>query len=529
MSTNSISFNQTNYFSSLILDFVDGNAKAKTFYKFNQLNFDIEETTQQKNKEPIDRKILVGTIKKQYAHIDNMPSVLVDNINGLNKPNSFCVVTAHQLNIFAGPLYCIYKIAQTISTCNSLQHQYANYNFVPVFWLGSEDHDFDEINHIHLFQKKITWNDTQSGATGFFSTEKILPLIDEIKTILGNQPYTDELIQLFENAYAEPDLTKATRHLVNKLFGCYGLVVIDGNDAVFKKQFSSIMQNELLNNDAYNLVQQTIQQLHKHNYKTQATPREINLFYLRDNRRERIVFDNEKKDYHVLNADIYFTKDEILQELNTFPERFSPNVILRPLFQQRVLPSVAYIGGAGEIAYWLQLQSTFEYYSIHFPILLLRNSALLFSSTQLQKINKLDLNVADFFNDLAFLKSKFIEQNKTFNIDDEKNTMLLAFKKIKDKSMDIDKSLDGLVGAEINKLEKSFEHIESKINKSLKQQHENALHQIDKIYQQFFPNHSLQERVENFSSYYSQYGQSFIDKLIKEFDVFSKQFLIIEL
>ena len=154
------------------------------------------------------------------------------NITSLENPTTFCVVTAHQLNVFGGPLYYIYKIAQTISTCNQLKTKFPNYNFVPVYWLGSEDHDFDEINHIYLYNKKIEWQDKQGGATGEYSTNSILPLIEEIKTILGESEFANQLIEIFQKAYAQPTLTHAARYLVNALFGIYGLVVVDGNDTI---------------------------------------------------------------------------------------------------------------------------------------------------------------------------------------------------------------------------------------------------------------------------------------------------------
>jgi uncharacterized protein YllA (UPF0747 family) len=193
------------------------------------------------------------------------------------------------------------------------------------------------------------------------------------------------------------------------------------------------------------------------------------------------------------------------------------------------LPSIAYIGGAGEIAYWLQLKTTFEFYKINFPILLLRNSALLVTENINKRIEKLNLNIIDFFADVDVIKRKYIDGFNQFDIAEEKENMLAQFKSIQSKIDGIDSSLVGFLGAEQNKLEKSLETIEAKVLKSLKQKNENSLNQIEKVYQQIFPNQNLQEREENFSVYYAKYGQSFIYNLIKNFDVFNQQFLIISL
>lgn len=529
MKVDNIYFSNTNLFSALVIDFIENKENTKSFYNYNNTSFDIELCIEHKKNENIDRELLASAIQHQYQHISDKVVLVDENIELLKLDNSFCIVTAHQLNVFTGPLYYIYKIAQIIATCHQLKQQYPNYNFIPIYWMGSEDHDFAEINHISLFNKKIEWNDAQSGATGTFSTENILLLIDEIKNILGEQTYTSEIIQLFKDAYAQENLTKATRFLVNKLFGNYGLVVVDGNDTAFKKQFSNIMLDDLKNHNAFRLVEQTNKALTEHNYKSQATVREINLFYLKDNLRERIVFDADKNTYQVLNTTITFTEEQIQTELNTHPERFSPNVILRPLFQQKILPSIAYIGGAGEIAYWLQLKTTFEFYKINFPILLLRNSALLLTENINKRIEKLNLNIIDFFADVDVIKRKYIDGFNQFDIAEEKENMLAQFKSIQSKIDGIDSSLVGFLGAEQNKLEKSLETIEAKVLKALKQKNENSLNQIEKVYQQIFPNQNLQEREENFSVYYAKYGQSFIYNLIKNFDVFNQQFLIISL
>lgn len=528
MDIKNIPFSQTNLFSNLILDYISQDENVKPFYHY-EINIDaIEKIITDKQKENIDRKTLMETIKKQYADLEILAPVS-ENITSFENPTTFCIVTAHQLNIFGGPLYYIYKIAQTISTCKQLKAKYPNYNFVPVYWMGSEDHDFEEINHIYLYNKKIEWTDKQGGATGEYSAQSILSLLEEIKTILGESAYANQLMDVFQNAYAQPTLTAATRYLVNALFGSYGLVIVDGNDKVFKQQYAVVMKDELLNGNSFKLVTQQLMELDAKGYKQQAFPREINLFYLSENSRERIV--KENSEFSIQHSELKFTESEILSELENHPERFSPNVILRPLFQQKILPSLAYIGGAGELSYWLQLKPVFDFYKVNFPQLLLRNSALLLTSALTKKIEKVGFETMDFFKETEDLKKEFIAKNTEEDMDVSayKNELEITFSKLQVLAKNIDATLVNAVGAELQKSLQSVDSIQKRLMKSLKQKNESELNQIDKIKMQLFPNNSLQERVENFSAYYAKYGPTFIEDLIAAFDVYQKQLLIIQL
>lgn len=528
LNSQNLAFADTHFFSNLIIDYINQDEKilGLTHYKFN---IDaIQQAISDKSKEYIDRQLLADTVLNQYKNISNSNSVL-SQINLLRDEATFCVVTAHQLNIFGGPLYYIYKIAQTISTCKQLKIKYPNYNFVPVYWLGSEDHDFEEINHVFLYGNKLEWTDKQGGATGNYSTHSIFSLIDDLEAKIGNEPHGKNLISIFKNAYTNNDLSTATRIWVNAIFAEYGLLVIDGNDAVFKQQFASIMQDDLLTHNAYQLALNTIKQIENNGYKAQAMPRPINLFYLTKNSRERIEYDEENKRFVVLNTAISFSQNELLKELELYPQRFSPNVILRPLYQQKILPSIAYIGGGGEIAYWLQLKSVFENYNVNFPQLIVRNSALLCNENTQSRMEKLQISIKDLFHSIDDIKKQYIQQQTDFSIEQELTEIENQFKNIQSKVAEIDASLVNYVGAEYQKTNKAVAQIKERVHKSLKQKNETALNQLEKLKNQLFPNANLQERVENFSSYYATYGSSFIEQLIEVFDVYDKEFLILNL
>lgn len=533
MINRSINFYDTSYFSKLVVNYQAQEKDVQYFFQYPNTIESIEQIITDKQNENIDRSNLSEIILQQYnacIGIQQSDEVL-QNISAFRTPNSFCIVTAHQLNILGGPLYFIYKIAQTISTCTQLKVRYPAYNFIPVYWMGSEDHDFEEVNHISVFNKKIEWTDKQGGATGRYTTQSFAVVLEELKTILGTDKYAAELMELFTSSYQQENLSKATRYLVNAIFGKYGLVIIDGDNVELKQQFSAVMQDELLHQHAVKLVNEQITKLEDAGYKQQAFPRQINLFYLEKNSRTRIEYDLDTEKYIVLNTSLSFSKEEILQELKKYPERFSPNVILRPLYQQKVLPAIAYIGGGGELSYWLQLKPIFEYYKVNFPQLILRNSALLVNMHTQKKIDKIGWTAADFFQDIELLKKLFIAQKTDDNIDVSESKIEIenTFLKLQELAKNIDGSLINAVGAELQKTLQSIDSIQKRLLKSIKQKNETELAQIEKIKSQLFPNHSLQERVENFSSYYAIYGDAFLQDLINTFDVYHKEFLLINL
>ena len=319
------------------------------------------------------------------------------------------------------------------------------------------------------------------------------------------------------------NLTDATRYLVNELFGEYGLVIIDGDNSVLKKEFSPNIKEELLNNISFKEVSKTSKKLAE-NYNIQVNPREINLFYLKDNLRERIIFENSK--YKINNTAIVFSKDEILNELNKFPERFSPNVIMRPLYQEIILPNLCYIGGGGELAYWFQLKNYFSQVKTPFPILLLRNSALLISKKQLIKLNKLN----EVFYKHQDLINKKVKEISKIEIDfsEQKSFLQQQFIALKELAKQTDSSFVGAVNAQEKKQLNGLDNLEKRLLKAQKRKLSDIVTRIESLQNQLFPNKSLEERTVNFSEIYLELGSDLIPMLFEALQPLKLEFTVIE-
>jgi len=309
------------------------------------------------------------------------------NIELLHHENTFTITTSHQLNLFTGPLYFLYKIISVINLTNELKAAYPENNFVPVYWMATEDHDFDEINYFNFKGKKVQWSRQASGAVGRLNTEDLDKVLDVFTANLGFGANSNGIKKLFKCAYLDhKNLADATRFLANELFGIYGLVIVDADDRDLKSLFAPYVKKELTEQTSFTKVSETNEKINSLGFNVQVNPREINLFYLKEDLRERIVEQNGT--YFVNDTDISFTKSELLAELEKHPERFSPNVIMRPLYQEVILPNLCYIGGGGELAYWFQLKSYFKAVNVPFPMLLLRNSVLVKTAKQSEKLKK---------------------------------------------------------------------------------------------------------------------------------------------
>ncbi|WP_293895665.1 bacillithiol biosynthesis cysteine-adding enzyme BshC [Flavobacterium sp.] len=528
MPTDCISYQKSGYFSKLIVDYLDEKPELKSLYnRFPTLeNFKSQLVEKAQNYPLENRKNLVAALENQYKgfHISESTQA---NISLLSNSKTYTVTTGHQLNLFTGPLYFLYKIVSTIKLCETLKKEHLDYDFVPIYWMATEDHDFEEINYFHFKNAKISWNKESHGPVGRLSTEGLAVVLEVFASELGIGVNAEYLKELFKNSYLKHNnLADATRYLANELFGDKGLVILDGDDKTLKQLFIPYVKNELTNKTSFLKVTETNSILET-NYEIQVNPREINLFYIEDDLRERVLF--EENLYKVNNTNLVFSEKEIFELLENNPEKFSPNVILRPLYEEIVLPNLCYIGGGGEISYWLQLQSTFEANQVTFPILLIRNSVLLATEKQIKKADKLNLSWADLFSNQQELFTKKIKEFSQFNVDfsEQKEHLKVQFDKLVLIANQTDKSFIGAVNAQQTKQLKGLENLEKRLLKAEKRVHAEKLEQVILLQNELFPNQGLQERKANFSEFYLDVNGKLFEKIFQELKPLESNFTII--
>lgn len=535
MPSDCLSYKETNYFSRLITDYLDQKDELKQFYnrfpKLENFKDQIDEkgtffTTEKRN-------VLVKSLRKQYQNLE-LSAEVETNLQSLLQNNTFTVTTGHQLNLFTGPLYFLYKIVSAINLASALKKEYPQNNFVPVYWMATEDHDFEEINFFNLNGKKFKWNNTQpeagKDAVGNLKTEGLAEVFNLFSKEVGGSKTAEHLKDLFQNAYlAHDNLTDATRFLANELFKDYGLIIIDGDDRDLKKEFMPYLRKELFDQVSHKASDSTIENLEKLGYGVQVNPREINLFYLNNGLRERLLEQDGR--FFLNDTDISWSNIEMGEELENYPWRFSPNVITRPLYEEVILPNLCYIGGGGELAYWFELKEYFKEAQVPFPILLLRNSALIVTAKQEKKRKRLGISRAELFLKQHELINRQVRRISNIDIDFSKQKQHLVdqFKGMHELAEQTDVTFLNAVKAQEVKQLKGLDNLEERLLKAQKRKLKDEVTRIAQLQNDLFPFKGLQERHTNFSEMYLEYGEQLIPALIENLDPLQLDFKIITL
>lgn len=531
MPTQTLSYKNTGYFSKLVCDYLSEDSALQSFYaRFPSLeNFEAQIQEKQKSFPQEKRERLYRQIKSQYG-LTPISQQTSKNIDFLKDSNTFTITTGHQLNLFTGPLFFLYKIFSVINLCEALSKKHPDQHFVPIYWMATEDHDFEEINFFHFQGKKFEWNREAAGAVGELSTVGLEKIKNQLEEEFGTSDNGKRLLKLFSDAYVgHKNLADATRYLANELFSEYGLVIVDGNDAELKEGFVPYAKKELTENLSHSKITETTDRLLRSGYPEQVHPREINLFYLKENLRERIVKEEDR--FFIIGTELSFSEEEILEELQHHPERFSPNALLRSVYQEVTLPNLCYIGGGAEVAYWFQLKDYFQAVAVPFPMILLRNSALLASEKTLRKTKKLNTEVEELFLPQHELMSEHTRKISEIDIDFSNQIEFLKkqFEALYELAEKTDKSFVGAVAAQEKKQLNGLQHLEKRLLKAQKRKFADELHRLKIIQDDLFPNQSLQERHGNFSEFYLVYGNDLLNVLKKELKPLDLEFTVMEL
>ncbi|OOG69564.1 bacillithiol biosynthesis cysteine-adding enzyme BshC [Algoriphagus sp. A40] len=518
MKKHCVDLNKTGQFSRFFLDYIEGKETLRPFYAHLPKLESFREAVEAKNFSAKNREILHNALQNQYSGV-GIGEVVSKNLESLLSEKTFTVTTGHQLNLFTGPLYFIYKLVSTINLAKKLKSAYPEFHFVPVYWMATEDHDFDEINYFKLDGKKYQWTCGQKGAVGDF-------VLDEtFKTFLKEVHFAPEV---FKKAYqSSKTLGEAVRKYVNQLFGEEGLIVVDGNDSGLKSIFKPVITSDLFDHTPFEEAQKTTQALEELGYKSQIFPREINHFYLDKGIRERIERSGEG--FQVLNSEIRFSPDELKSLIDSNPERFSPNVVLRPLYQEMILPNLAYLGGPAEVVYWLQLKGIFDHFGVPFPVLLPRNFALILNGPVLQKMEKLGWNWSDVFVDFEIWKKGYVEQlaQVDFNLNEESQIISGLFDKKGKEAATLEKSLESAFQAGKVRSLKILDQMSSKLRKAEERRLQLDINRAKAVLDFTAPGGSPQERVVNMMQFYLS-NPALVEDLMACFDPLDFNMMVLE-
>lgn len=529
MRIHKLEYKETGSFSKLIEDYIDDAPELKPFYSYRPDLEGIRVSIKDLSDKSFDRSQLSASLLNQYRSWGLKNEQVITSISALNDEKTFAVVTAHQPCLLTGPLYFVIKIAAAIKLAKELTQIFKNegFNFVPVYWMGAEDHDFEEISHARVFSKSIQWNHPKAqGPVGRLSVEGLDSVVEELSEVLGSAELDQKLLNAAKSSYLEAEnYGAATARFVDFLFGEEGLIILQQDDQSFKSLMKEVFEQELFGESSNFFIADRMKSLEA-GYHNQAHSRDINLFLLEDGKRQRI--ERKGDDFVLVDSEKIVTAEQMRKLVSEHPEKLSPNVILRPVFQQMLLPAPVFIGGGSEVAYWMQLQPLFDKFSVHFPVLLLRNSLMYIDNTSLKKMHQTGVEVNDLFKDVDHLLREFVEEKAgdEVSLGKEKGQIVGLFKQIANSAAEIDPGLKKSVQAEEQKALKSLSTIEDKIIRAQKKRFEVEVNKIRGLKDRLFPNGHLQERKDNFIPVYLRSGGTFIKDLIEYLEPLDLRFTV---
>ena len=536
----SIPYRATRLYSNLVNDYMESKGEAASFVNYAPTIDGYKKAIEQRTSFPTNRKVLVEVLQSQYTQLakDTNASSLLnnqhafklvnENVSLLLKENTFTVTTAHQPNIFTGPLYFIYKIIHAIQLAAELKKKFPKNNFVPVYYMGSEDADLQEVGAYTLAGEAYQWNTKQKGALGRMKVDdELIKLLQNLEGYWSVKPLGKDTLEVLKQAYLKgKTISEATLALVHAYFGQYGLVVLQPDNTALKSLFVEVMEKELRTGFSQKAIGPTKEKLAS-TYHVQSDGRDLNLFYLKENSRTRI--EKQGSDYIVVDTEIRYTEEEIVQELHAHPERFSPNVILRGVYQETILPGIAFIGGGGELAYWMELKNVFNEVKVHYPILQLRNSFMFMNEKQTAHWNNLGFTLADLFKPVLELELDYIKSQTQENLALTNHIASLneLYESIQQDVIKIDTSLGDHAKNLSIQAQKKLALLEKKMIRAEKRKQQTSIDRLQAIKGSLFPKNSLQERIENFAEWVGDYGWDWVEAIMQHSTTLNPSFTII--
>ncbi|MEK6755794.1 MAG: bacillithiol biosynthesis cysteine-adding enzyme BshC [Bacteroidota bacterium] len=527
-------------FSALFADYVSDFTRVRQFFCGNFRDDTHWKSALKKVTErTIDRSAIVQILANQNREFHCGVRTLA-HIDSLLNDNTVAVVTGQQVGLFTGPLYTIYKTLTTLKLVEHLASRFPEYAFVPIFWLEGEDHDYEEVNSVQLvdasnevatfaYQFRGASSETNLGAVGKIEfDEGIEEVLQAIDQSLMQTEFKPKVIELVRTAYQKGmSFNRAFAHLMNVLLENSGLIFLDPNDKEVKKLLAPLFQRELAETPKFcQLVVDQSAELEKQ-YHAQVKPKALNLFFFHHG--GRYLLEPRPDGYSLKGTRQHLAKEYVQDASVNSPELFSPNVVLRPICQDWLLPTVAYVGGPAEIAYFAQLKPLYEETKIPMPIIYPRASVTIIEEKVEKVLERFSLSLPDLYQDLELVKGRVASQLGAINVDELFGETVLAIQELLDRAQEplqgIDPTLLGALDNTTKRILGSVEGLKEKAIAAQKRQHEVALRQIDKAANLVFPRLNFQERELNVLYFLNKYGMEFLRWLFNEIkiDLFKHQ------
>ncbi|MBN1350470.1 bacillithiol biosynthesis cysteine-adding enzyme BshC [candidate division KSB1 bacterium] len=527
-----IAFEQLPGFDKLFLDYITRYDRVREFYPGDPASPDsFADIARKRADTPYEAGELAEVLYDQNERYGQGDATR-HNIDALARGDALVVVTGQQAGLFSGPMYTILKIITTIKLAAQLSASLKQ-QVLPVFWIASDDHDFNEINHVYLVDKENRLarfeygDDTSPPRIPIFSRvfgESIAPLIADISERTHPSEWKPDLIHTLETIYAPGEnWILATGKFLMWLFKTHGLIIVDPSDARLKKLGASLFETEIRHPEKSSaLVREMSQQLTEQGYapKIQLNKSCLNLFYI-DQQRKTIFLKDEE--FEIQPGDAVTSRESLLTILKQTPERFSPNVVLRPLYQDAIFPTIAYVAGPNELAYFAQLMPVYKFFGVQQPLLFPRNSSTVIDKKAERILTRNRIQLTDIYSGMDSLFRQLVAQNMPPNLQqrllDLSDNLDSQFRQLKAEAEQIDPTLGAFIQNNHNRIQGQIKAIEKKLLQSMKQKNSLLEQQLTYLYSAIFPDGGLQERRLNILTYLFKFNTDFITLLHEQMNI----------
>jgi bacillithiol biosynthesis cysteine-adding enzyme BshC len=539
-----INFSDIPGHENLFLDYLYEYENVAELYKYNfrdkENYLKIFRNISEKPREISEQ--ISSILSNQYSLLDTS-DLTKKNIKLLSERKTIAVVTGQQLGVLGGPLYTFYKIITAIKLSRYLSERYNDFNFVPVFWLEGDDHDFNEVRTIKLpdevnkintisYGEEIDEDDVKQSVGLSNFNESISQFINTLSKHLRETEFSKSLLDNFKSFYA-PDKTfkDSFFELIHSLFDQYGLVIFNPLDDKVKSLLKPIFKKEIVDFREHTEKLVHVSARLEEIYHAQVKVKPVNLFLRVDD--GRFSIEPAENDFKLKRKRKSFTQDELLEILENEPQRFSPNVLLRPICQDYLLPTAFYVGGPSEVSYFAQIMPLYDFYKLTPPVVYPRSSATIVEKNIGNILDKHSIDIAEIFIDTENVKRKILHSVSESSVDEVfdniSNQIELAFDQLKEKLFDLDKTIADSSNRYRDKIYNSVNELKGKAEKAHQKKHEVTLKQIDRAAGSLFPNNNLQEREFNYVYFANKYGDEFLKTIFDKLQINKFEHQIIEL
>jgi bacillithiol biosynthesis cysteine-adding enzyme BshC len=467
----------------------------------------------------------VQQLLREYNERLGAPDQVLSNITRFRYDGTFCVMTGQQPGILGGPMYTLYKVITAIKLAKTLTEK-SRSDFIPLFWNASEDHDLAEINRFYFLQngslvkEQLPLEPEGWPIADIYAGDALYDLVDQLEEVLPGTEHSAEVFELLRDC-AGPSLSESFSRLMLRLFGKYGLVCAEPHD--FRNLSIPILAQEITNHEkVLNAFRSATQNIVDKGYQPQIEEKEhLNLFYHYGGPRHRVFL--EGNTVTVEGTDISMDVNDFASHLHRHPDRFSNGVVLRPLVQDYIFPSVAYICGPAEVAYFAQLKELYREFEIAMPILFPRVSATIVKEKIKRKLTWNELRLEDFYRDefdpVKIFEERHAELASFFDEKEKGINDLLSH--LGERVVDVDPSLESAYERALKGVAGNLEGLRTKTMNAILGKKNQGESEVTLLRNHLMPKQKPQERVLSWMAFLNLYGTGFIEKLMESVDIFS--------